>query len=192
MAAVRLAMLLPALLVAGTIAGGAAGAAGAQSTPEELVRAYNDAVARSDLAEAARLTHPSALQQIRQLVAGMARRDTTGRALQGVAGVSSAAELAALPDTVLYARFLGAIMRQQPAMRDVMRGSRAEVIGHVVEGGTTAHVVYRLHLTVNGVAMSRLSVLSAQRVGGVWRALLSGDISGMVEAMNRAGGGAGG
>ncbi|HEU4565179.1 MAG TPA: hypothetical protein VFS05_11040 [Gemmatimonadaceae bacterium] len=163
--------------------GSAAPARAAAASPESTAGRYVAALREADFATVARLMHPSALQQIRRLVTAVASKDGSGEVLRTLGGVGSASELAAVPDTVLFARFLANTAGANEELRQAMRDARMEVLGHIAEGADTAHVLYRVHLTVQGVPFRKVDVLSLRRSAGEWRALLTADLEGMVGAL---------
>jgi hypothetical protein len=49
------------------------------------------------------------------------------------------------------------------------------------------HVLYRLHLAVDGVRVAKVDVLTLRRAGAEWRAMLAGDLDGLVSRVGRGG-----
>jgi hypothetical protein len=90
-----------------------------------------------------------------------------------------------VPAARVYERLLNTITRMQPGAAEAMAGSSFDVVGHVMEGDT-AHVVYRLKMSVMGTQVTQTSVYSLLRDGGEWRGLLTGDIQNMVSGLRAA------
>src|SRR5438105_1852702 len=88
----------------------------AQATPEAAATAFGTAFAAGDWAGAARLMHPAALRQLRELFSLALTNDKLAQARQQLFGIQSAAEAAATPDTVLFAAFLQNMFKKQPGM----------------------------------------------------------------------------
>jgi hypothetical protein len=76
-------------------------------------------------------------------------------------------------------------MTLSPEFQSILGAAETDMLGHVSEGPDLAHVVYRMRLTVEGVAITKLDVMSLRRAGSEWRGLLKGDIEGMAEAIRR-------
>jgi hypothetical protein len=99
-------------------------------------------------------------------------------------GVHSLKEAQALSDAAFFAAFISHIMHSKAEVIDFLRDSKIEVIGHVVQGADTVHIVYRLDYEKDDVGVSKMDVFSMRRMGNTWRGLLSGDFR-MLGAMLR-------
>lgn len=152
-------------------------------TPEAFAQRYVATLVAGDFAANARLMHPQALGTIRRFVTVLAARDTTGEALRQLLGVGPKG-VAALTDEQVYERFLRTIIGSQPEFLEAMRKSRTDIIGHVDEGVEQTHVLYRLHLEVQGIRLAKIDVLTLKRSGVEWRAMLSGDIEGLIARLS--------
>src|SRR5256885_2356701 len=86
----------------------------AQATPEAAASAFGTAFAAGDWAGAARLMHPAALRQLRDLFSLALTNDKLGQARQQLFGLQSVAEASATPDTALFAAFLKSLTSRQP------------------------------------------------------------------------------
>lgn len=146
-----------------------------------IASAYTTALLEIRLDDAAALVHSSALSSIRRIVNLMLSDDADSAQRMKILKVRTAAEQSKLTDRQVFARFLGVVM-DQPGARDVLKNSRSTALGAVAEG-QTLHFVSRTEIAMEGVKMSKMEVLSMQKENGVWRVLLSGDLSGMVAAM---------
>ncbi len=83
-------------------------------------------------------------------------------------GAPTIRELAVLPAETFAARFLGASRPAPGAYR---------VLGHVLEGDDTAHVVYRpIHEGLTGDPLG-VAVLHARRQDGRWQVLLNQELA---------------
>lgn len=184
LAALVLALLLPlAAARAATAQGATTSASPGAATPEALADQFNAAVRAGDFQAAARLMHPDALALARRFVQALAARDASGQFLQQVTGARSAADLAKISDVDLFADFLRAQTSAQPGLAEAMKGATTQTLGHVNEGPSVAHVVYRTTLRINGNTLSKVDVLTVRRDGGRWRALLPSDLEGTIRAM---------
>jgi len=164
--------------------------AAAQQTPEQAAERYFAATKAMDWTATAAMMHPRALQSMKTMFVDLASLDTAGTVIPPMLGVK-ADELAALPSERVYERVLNMITRMQPQAAELMRGASFDVVGHVMEGDT-AHVVYRMKMSVEGAPITQTSVVSFLREGGEWRGLLTGDIQNMISGLRSAmqGGGA--
>jgi hypothetical protein len=129
--------------------------------------------------------HPEALARFRAMFVPLATHEKGAELRQEMFGANSVAELNALTDVELFERFLRSLMTLSPEFQAVMGAAETDMLGHVAEGPDLAHVVYRMRLTVEGMAVTKLDVMSLRRAGSEWKALLKGDIEGMAEAIRR-------
>jgi hypothetical protein len=155
----------------------------AQSTPEASVELYAAALRAKDYAAATRLMHPAAVAQIRPLMQLLSQVDSQmgndGEALLHFFGTTSSAQLAAMPDTVLYARLLERLLRDSEG-GDVVTNASFVPLGHVTQPGDTALVVARVTVNVEGTAISTYEVMPMVQWQGAWRHLLQEDISNLI------------
>ncbi len=169
------AVLLPAALGAQ----GAAGAPGAQS-PEEFARIYAATLNGGDYAGASRMMHPDALSTLRRFIDAVTSQDPSGEAREQVMGVRTADAAKGLTDEQVFARFIERTLGTQAGLAEAMKRARTEILGSVAEGATDRHVVYRVHLSIDGTTISKLDVMTIRRHAGGWRSMLSGDLEGMI------------
>ena len=157
----------------------------AQSTPEAAATAMADAVRRSDWAAAARMMHPGAIRQLRgifQPFLAQPGMEDLGPQLFSTPN----AELAATPDTVLFARFLKNVMAQLPGMEQALKTAQFTPLGHVPGGADTVLVVNRMVLTMDGTTISQFDVMPFRQENGRWWALLKSDFTNMAAMLHRA------
>ena len=159
-----------------------------QSEPQAFANSYLAAMSKYDARAMAAGMHPAALAQFRSSILPIFESGSNTRAsaeaLPLFEGVKSVSELKSLSPEAFYAAFLAGIAKANPRFADLMRGSRHEVLGHVVEKDD-AHVVYRLIVTVEGNKVSRVTVLSLKRNGNGWGALLTAEAEGMAASLKR-------
>ena len=175
--------LLPVLVMAAMLP--VAALAQAQ-TPEQVAERYFATMKASDWAGNVALMHPDALRGFRDVFVQVAQKDTTNALARQVFAVNTSAELTALSAAEVYQRFLANALSQQPAMREVLNGATMKAVGHVDEGDTT-HVLYRMTMSMSGVPLQKLDVLSLRRdASGAWRVLLTGDVQNMLAGVQAA------
>ena len=90
-------------------------------------------------------------------------------------------QLRALPAPVLFERVLRNQLEGE--MRAILASTEVTVLGHVMEGDSTAHVVYRMKMNFGGQSLDQVQVMPLQRAGGEWRVLLTGSLAGMMNSM---------
>lgn len=157
----------------------------AQETPEQVVQRYYDTFRTGDYAANAALMHPEALEQMKETLTGLAAMPgaTEDAAFREMFGVASIQELRALPAATLFERMLRSQL-DDPDMRQILSGAQVTVLGHVMEGDTTAHVVYRMRMSFGGgMEMDQVQVAPLKRAEGEWRVLLAGSLAGMMGSM---------
>jgi hypothetical protein len=130
------------------------------------------------------LMHPYALHQMHELLGPLFEAPSMDGPRQELLGVRTLAEARALSDTAVFVALISRVMTSQAQVMEFLRDATVQVIGHVEEGRDTVHVVYRMHYEKGEAAISKMDVVSMQRMGNTWRALLSADLR-MLGAMLR-------
>lgn len=91
-------------------------------------------------------------------------------------GGASAAELKSMSPPRFFETLMSS-MAKLPVMSEAMRSAEGAVIGTVMEGKDTAHVVSRMKMNIPGVVdYSKLEVISFEKDGEMWKGLLTGDM----------------
>lgn len=160
----------------------------AQDTPEQVVQQYFDTFVRGDYAANVALMHPDALTDLQEMMSGMVAlvgTEDEGQ-LREMFGVASPEEFNRLTPTQLFERLLRWQL-DKPEMREVLSGARTTVLGHVMEGDSLAHVVYRMRMNVGEMSVDQVQVAPVKQSNGQWRVLLTGTFAGMMNAVPRAG-----
>lgn len=158
----------------------------AQAAPEDAAREFGAAMRRNDWPAAARIMHPEALRQLRDLFQPIVSAPGMEALQSQMFEVQSLAEFARLPDTVLFARFLKNSIRQQEGMAEALRSATITPLGHVPQGGDTMLVVSRMSMSVSGIAIRDFEVMPFVRYQGRWRGLLKTDFTNMAAMFRRA------
>ena len=174
------------LLLAAAIAANSTTAAAQSETPEEVALRYVTAMQTSNWMEVSELMHPDALHELRELFTLLFEVPEASELVGQLLGVSSVTEAQAMSDTALFAGFIEFVVTQDANVADALRTARIEVLGHVPEGTTDAHVVFRTEMTVRGVDMTQMDVISVRRSGDTWRSLLKGDMSAIAAAIRQS------
>jgi hypothetical protein len=157
-------------------------------TPEAAAQQYVDALRAGDYGRVAGLTHPDAMRQFKAAMSAMVAMDSSGEALSALFSVRTRAEFDALPPQEVFARMMKQVVETRPGFGALMSSMTADILGHVTENSDTAHVVYRMHMSSGGVSVAKMDVISMQRSGGQWLALLSGDLQAIVDQAKRRSG----
>jgi len=156
----------------------------AQDTPEQVVQRYFDTFRAGDYAGNAALMHPEALEEMKKTMAGLAAFPGAMEEPEfgEMFGVSTLEELNALPAATLFERMLRSQLQDED-MRQILEGMQISVLGHVAEGDTMAHVVYRMQMSMGPMEMNQVQVAPIKRADGQWRVLLTGSLAGMMNAV---------
>jgi hypothetical protein len=184
--------MMPRTLIL-TLAGVALSAAEAPAqdraeTPEAVTRQFGAAMRVNDWVGTAQLMHPDALAHFRGMFMPILAADSTGQLCRRLFDTSSTAEVAALPDAELFARFFRTLVSGTPELGGMFAGADLIPVGHVLEGNDIAHVVFRMKVATDGVTITKVQAMSLRRSGPTWRVLLSGDFEGLAAALARRGG----
>jgi hypothetical protein len=154
-------------------------------TPEAVTRQFGAAMRANDWVGTAQLMHPDALARFRAMFLPIVTADSTGQLCDRLFATTSAAEVAALPDAELFARFFRTLVSGAPELRGMFAGADLVPVGHVLEGSDVAHVVFRMKVAADGVTITKVQAMSLRRFGQTWRVLLSGDFEGLAAALAR-------
>ena len=153
----------------------------AQETPEAAAEAFGAAIQSENWVGATRLIHPDAVHQFILYFESLAASPGADEVLNPFFGVTSGAELAATPDTVLMARFLQAVMAQAN-LGEEFKAATIVAIGHL-SLGDTALVVSRTVLSINGATLKTFEVMPFVRYRGQYRGLLKADFTNFAEML---------
>ena len=156
-----------------------------EETPESVASRYMEAMRRGDWATCARLMHPEALRQLKQMFRPIVLAEPTRQVGITFFNVRTAAEYERLSAEQALERLMRGVTQMTPELRSAMATSQFELIGHVREAPDLAHVVYRMKVTTQGIGMTKTTVMSLRKSGANWRGLLSGDIEGLAAALSR-------
>ena len=154
-------------------------------TPEQVTERFVAAMRAADWNGMAALMHQNALKEMRQLLAGVFEAPNGGPIRQQLLGVTTVPQAQALSDTAVFA----ALMRtttQDADVAELLRSARVQVLGHVNEGADTVHVVYRMAMTINGIPITKMDVMSLARSPVGWRGLLKGDVTALAAGIRAA------
>lgn len=157
-----------------------------RETPEQVTRQFGAAMRANDWVGTAQLMHPDALAHFRAMFLPILRADTSGQLCERLFATTSSAELAALPDAELFARFFRTLVSGTPELGGMFAGADMVPVGHVLEGDDVAHVVFRMKVAADdGVTITKVQAMSLRRSGVTWRVLLSGEFEGLAAALAR-------
>jgi hypothetical protein len=175
-------------IAAVAVSAAAATAQDRAETPEAVTRQFGAAMRANDWVGTAELMHPDALAHFRGMFMPILAADSTGQLCQRLFDATSTAEVAALPDAELFARFFRTLVSSAPELGGMFAGADLVPVGHVLEGKDVAHVVFRMKVAADGVTITKVQAMSLRRSGSTWRVLLSGDFEGLAAALARRAG----
>jgi hypothetical protein len=162
-----------------------------EATPEVIAKRQLEAMRELNWEQAARHTHPKALEQLKSLflpvaIAGSARRNNPAaeEMMRTVFGGKTADELATQQPAAFFVLIMNGIAGATPDFKRAMTGMEIVILGHVNESDSLAHVVYRLNRTVPGGVATKIAVTSVERDGSAWKALLNADLENVARAIS--------
>ncbi len=166
-----------------------AGPATAQESPEEVAIAIAEAGRSMDTERIAELMHPAEIDRFRSAFSAGLGSPELEPFLVEVLQVESPADARSLTDREFFARIVGGFLEAaggaDGALMDVIRGSEAAVVGSVVEGADTMHVVLRVRMEVEGIPISDVEVQSLARSDEGWRGLLGAELHTIAAVMQQ-------
>ncbi len=144
------------------------------ATPESTADVFLRSIRAIRWSTTAQVLHPRTLERFRTLVRMVAEADTTGVVRQfltatDVSGFSS------LGDAQVFSHAIGAMIDDMPGLMHAFYDHDDDVLGHVMEGADTAHVVYRTLARIGG-AVPEVKVMQLARIEGGWRVLWSDEL----------------
>ena len=152
---------------------------------QQVTARFIDAMRASDWKKVAGLMHPAALHELREFFSVLLEAPNADPIRRELLGVSSAAEAKALSDTAMFESLLR-FSAKSPELGDAFRAAKVQILGQVNEGPDTAHVVYRMQITLEGTPVTTMDVFSLARSPAGWRGLLKGDMAAFAAAIRAA------
>ena len=182
----RKASLRPNVLAAlGLYLATSAAAQAPLATPEAAARHFYETLRAHDWTAMAAAMHPGALAKFRDTFGVIVTSPRGGEVRGQFFGGASTDSLAKLNDAQFFAEFLNSTMGRDPTLQSVMDSSQIEILGHIDEAPDLAHVVIRMHLSLAGVSVAKPDVVTFERRGNDWLALLRADIEIMGAALRQ-------
>ena len=154
-------------------------------TPEQVTERFVAAMRAADWNGMASLMHQNALKEMRQLLSGVFEAPNGAQIRQQLLGVTTVQQAQALSDTAVFASLMR-MTTQDADVAELLRSAKVEVLGHVNEGADTVHVVYRMAMTINGIPITKMDVMSLARSPVGWRGLLKGDVTALAAGIRAA------
>jgi len=154
-------------------------------TPEQVTERFVAAMRAADWNGMASLMHQNALKEMRQLLSGVFEAPNGAQIRQQLLGVTTVQQAQALSDTAVFASLMR-MTTQDADVAELLRSAKVQVLGHVNEGADTVHVVYRMAMTINGIPITKMDVMSLARSPVGWRGLLKGDVTALAAGIRAA------
>jgi len=154
-------------------------------TPEQVTERFVAAMRAADWNGMAALMHQNALKEMRQLLSGVFEAPNGAQIRQQLLGVTTVQQAQALSDTAVFASLMR-MTTQDADVAELLRSAKVQVLGHVNEGADTVHVVYRMAMTINGIPITKMDVMSLARSPVGWRGLLKGDVTALAAGIRAA------
>ena len=160
--------------------------------PEEIARAYIEASRAGDWLKAGSLMHPVALKQLRDMfgpLIAMAKTDKDKQEISAMLGIKDKAEFDKLSDQEVFGKIFGLLTGISPEIKNALNSSTYEIIGSVPEKTDLMHVIFRMQLKLEvpnvstPISFGKLDVMTLQRFENSWRAILKGDLQGIIQAI---------
>lgn len=153
-------------------------------SPEQVAGRYYAAMENSDWKTCTTLMHPEELARFKAVFVPLMDSPKGAEGARELMGLNSPAEFKKLSDQQVFERFLTHMMEKSD-MGEIMSTMRATVIGSVMEGKDTAHVLYRMKMSAYGTDIEELEVSTLKRHGDTWRLALDKNTEGMAESIRQ-------
>lgn len=156
------------------------------ATPESTAELFLRSVRAIRWSAAAPLMHAETLERFRATARMLAAADASGEISRYLVGADSAG-LVALDGPEVFDRSIGTMIDDMPGLMHSLYDRDDEVLGHVAEGDTLAHAVYRTTARISG-AVPEVKVMQLARAGGGgWRVLWSDELEVLEAALRGVG-----
>jgi len=151
-------------------------------TPEAVATEAIKAMNAQDFAAYTSYMHPDALKSFRTTMSAVVDSAAEAKAESQILALfheaKSVAALREMSDQQFFTSFLQGLTAN-PMMKEALGGAECEILGHIKEGATIAHVVGRIKVTMRGASVKKMTVISLQQHGKTWRMLLTGELEGL-------------
>lgn len=185
----ELTLLLVAGMTSVALGGPAEQPAGEIETPEEVARRAMESLRDDRIDDFAKAMHPDALKSFKStIVFALKSAEEQGEGNEFLAlfgGKLGTKEVTELEDAAFFAAFFRGITALSPQLKQSLAGAETNILGHVMEGDSLAHVVYRMTLSLEGVKIAKTTVVSLQKTESGWGMLMTADLDAMLAAMKK-------
>lgn len=168
-----------------------------EATPQQVATEAYTRMKAGDWEGAAETFDPKALASFRGMMQPVLETVMKPGASKDGAKTDEAGDLSALFIAMIFSpatsleevkalsdeQFLGRIMKNMTGMGEVKLESQ-ELLGAVAEGDATVHLVARTKASAGGIAVTEMEVITLNRTAAGWRLTMSGEMSGLAEALN--------
>ena len=124
-------------------------------------------------------------QQQEQWAEAAAKQEEEKQILRLFSGVRTPDDLKKLDDIQFFVAFYRGLTRLRPEMRQLLESAEVQILGHVMEGKDTAHVVSRLTVSTKGTKISKMDILSMKKMDSGWGMLLNTEIEGFANLLKQ-------
>jgi hypothetical protein len=161
-------------------------------SPEQLVSLYYQKMGEKDMTSLADYMHSGELAKFKKMMlpvfeAGFASGKDPG-ILKAFTQGDTLKQIQDYSPRKFFSRFLRWVMIIKPGIDEVLKQSTIKPIGHVSEqttDGEIIHVVFRMTSSMEGMRISKLSVMSLKQDGKAWKLMLTGEIEGIAQALQQ-------
>lgn len=157
-------------------------------TPEQAASSYFEKMKTGGLGSVAGLMHPDELAKFRSMltpvVEGALASERDRKTFEKFADPKEPGKMRAFDDLQFMTAFMEWVSALQPGLADVMKGATIDTLGHVKEKDLS-HVVVRMRMKKDIIEIEKLSVLSFKDYKGTPMMMLTGEMTGMAEALKR-------
>lgn len=149
------------------------------STPEEVSTIALTALEEKQYFEFASLMHPDALIKIRDFANLTVSAFGSEIEVLNLFGVKDVAQFQSESDTLIMANFMRAVMKQVDDKMKI-QDMDLKILGSVMEGADTIHIVTRSKVVVKEFTVSTMDISSLKRSSAGWRMLLGEEVEALM------------
>lgn len=164
-------------------------ATAAVSSPEDMALVAVDAIKVQKYEAFAKAMHPEALREFRSTMSALldaaSRAKQSSQVLPLFDGAKRIEDLKKLDDLAFFVSFMQGAMKVNPETKEALAKMKVQVLGHLPEGKTTEHVVYRTTFPGTGPGLESVKVISLRKDGETWGLLLGGDVEAIIASLKQ-------
>ena len=152
----------------------------AANTPEKVAEGYFNAFRNLKNKQYLKYMHPEAIRNFHKLAVELARLGTLNhpmrQSIHMYLGTLDFKEISKLDPEAFYHNFVLRFLGSVPGAIESTKDAKYEVLGHVKETPSKAHVVYRIRTKMMQMQVNKMMISSLRRYKQGWKVMLPAEM----------------